>query len=162
MTRTLPLYETGNQKSTQDVYLQACLNMACEPKFLRRTYGEMANWSICPLPYEDAPLTFKSALAESGTLKNKMDSVCLQPTLNSSKNQSPPIRSKRPRGRPPCFSKWDGNQWVLDDDAVDKAAAKCIANRVRCRDRKRAERQALRELQPQLFTPLPKGQTTLS
>ena len=50
---------------------------------------------------------------------------------------------------------------MLDRDAVEKAAEKLVANRERCRERKRAERAVLKELKPKLFSKLPKGQTTL-
>ena len=50
---------------------------------------------------------------------------------------------------------------MLDHDALEKAAEKLVANRERCRDRKRTERAVLKELKPKLFSKLPKGQTTL-
>ena len=49
----------------------------------------------------------------------------------------------------------------MDQDAIEKAAAKLVANRERCKERKRAERALLKELKPKLFSKLPKGQTTL-
>ena len=67
----------------------------------------------------------------------------------------------KPRGRPPCFAHWDGESWVPDHDALDKAADKLVANREKCKERKRAIREAIKKAKPQLFDKIPKGQTRL-
>ena len=67
----------------------------------------------------------------------------------------------KPRGRPPCFAHWDGESWVSDYDALDKAADKLVANREKCKERKRAIRGAIKKAKPQLFDKIPKGQTRL-
>ena len=48
-----------------------------------------------------------------------------------------------------------------DHDALDKAADKLVANREKCKERKRAIREAIKQLKPQLFDKIPKGQTRL-
>ena len=58
---------------------------------------------------------------------------------------------KMPRGRPPCSAQWDGEKWVIDPGALEIAAIKLEEQRIKCRDRKRATKAALRELKPQLF-----------
>ena len=58
---------------------------------------------------------------------------------------------KMPRGRPPCSAQWDGEKWVIDPGALEVAAIKLEEQRIKCRDRKRATKAALRELRPQLF-----------
>ena len=46
-----------------------------------------------------------------------------------------------------------------DREALDKAAAKPGANREKCKERERAIRGAVKQLKPQLFDKIPKGQT---
>ena len=49
-----------------------------------------------------------------------------------------------------------------DYDALDKAADKLVANREKCKERKRAIREAITQLKPQRFDKIPKGQTRLA
>ena len=55
-----------------------------------------------------------------------------------------------PRGRPPCSAQWDGNEWVLSPDAAVRAAQKLVIQREKNKERRRATRQALKVLNPEL------------
>ena len=68
----------------------------------------------------------------------------------------------RPRGRPPCSAQWDGERWVLDEDAAERAAARLLKQREKCRERRKATYSALTTMKPKLFKKLAKGQTTLN
>ena len=57
----------------------------------------------------------------------------------------------KPRGRPPCSAQWDGNEWVLSPDAAVRAAQKLVIQREKNKERRRATRQALKVLNPELF-----------
>ena len=67
----------------------------------------------------------------------------------------------KPRGRPPCFAHWDGEGWVPYHDALGNAADKLVANREKCKERKRDIREAIKKAKPQLFDKVLKGQTRL-
>ena len=58
---------------------------------------------------------------------------------------------KQPMGRPPCSAQWNGEQWIFAPGAAERAAQKLVANREKCRDRRRATKEELRKLHPELF-----------
>ena len=59
---------------------------------------------------------------------------------------------RKPRGRPPSGAKFEDGEWRMADEVViEKQVARLIKHRQQCRERYRANRDALRAIKPELF-----------